>query len=67
MVERDANFGPVPPYGTAIREAISSRDTTQMRQVRERARQWAKENPGHSDFGHVQKALRELDEALGES
>jgi hypothetical protein len=66
MVDRSASFGPVPPYGTAIREAMASRDTTRMRQVRESARQWLKENPGHSDFGHAQKALRELDDALGD-
>lgn len=65
MVDRSAATGPVPPYGPPIREAIASGDTTRMRQVRESARQWLKENPGHSDFGHAQKALRELDEALG--
>lgn len=62
----DRSFGSVPPYGAPIREAIASGDRTQMRQVRERARQWLRENPGHSDFGHAQKALRELEDALGE-
>lgn len=59
--------GPVPPYGPPIREAIASGDMTKMRQVRESARQWLKENPGHAEFGHAQKALRELDDALGEA
>lgn len=65
MADRSAAFGPVPPYGPPIREAIASGDTTRMREVREKARQWLKENPGHSEFGHAQKALRELDDALG--
>ena len=63
----DASMGPVPPYGPPIREAIASGDRTRMVQVRENARRWIKENPGHSDFGHAQKALRELEDALGES
>lgn len=57
--------GPVPPYGPPIREAIASRDTTRMRQAGENARRWLKENPGHAEFGQVQAALRELDDALG--
>jgi hypothetical protein len=66
MADNTASFGSVPPYGAPIREAMASGDTTRMRQVRESARQWLKENPGHSEFGHAQKALRELDDALGD-
>jgi hypothetical protein len=65
MVDRSANYGPVPPYGTAIREAIASRDTTRIRQVGESARQWLKDNPGHAKQGEVHAALRELDDAVG--
>lgn len=66
MVDSSAAMGPVPPYGPPIREAIASGDRTRMRQVAENARQWLKANPGHSDFGNAQKALRALEDALGE-
>lgn len=61
---QESDFGPVPPYGPPIREAIASGDRPRMRQVAENARRWLRENPGHSEFGQAQKALRELDDAL---
>lgn len=57
--------GSVPPYGVAIRDAMAGGDTTQMRQMGERARQWLQRNPGHEKQGEVHAALRELDERLG--
>ena len=63
----DSNFGPVKPYGVAIREAVASGDTARMRQVREQARQWLADNPGDDAQGEVHGALRDLDAALGTS
>ena len=60
---RDSSMGPLPPYGTAIREAMSSGDTTRIRQAADHARRWLSENPGHARHGEVQAALRELDES----
>ena len=65
MADSSAGFGSVPPYGAPIRQAIASGDTTQMRQIGDRARQWLKDNPGHERQGEVHAALRELDEKLG--
>lgn len=56
--------GDVKPYGTAIRDAVASGDTTRMRQVSESARRWLEQNPGHADQGEVHKHLRELDDSL---
>ena len=62
---RDSSMGPLPPYGTAIREAMSSGDTTRIHQAKEHARRWLSENPGHEKHGEVQAALRELDASQG--
>jgi hypothetical protein len=64
MADRSA-FGPVPPYGAPIRQALASGDTTRMREVRENARKWLDQNPGHQKQGEVHAALRELEERLG--
>lgn len=64
MADRPA-FGSVPPYGVPIREALASGDTTRMREVREDARRWLEQNPGHEKQGEVHAALRELEERLG--
>ena len=62
-----SNFGPVKPYGVAIREATASGDTARMRKAGEQARQWLADNPGDDAQGEVHAALRELDAALGTS
>lgn len=61
----DSNFGPVKPYGVAIREAVASGDTARMRQVQEHARKWLSDHPGDAAQGEVHAALRELVSALG--
>jgi hypothetical protein len=63
----DSNIGNIKPYGTPIREAIASGDTSRMRQQGESARRWLEQNPGHEHQGEVHAALRELEEALGTS
>lgn len=60
-----SRFGPVPPYGPPIREAVASGDATRMREVRENARKWLDQNPGHEKQGEVHAALRQLEERLG--
>lgn len=47
--------GPVPPYGTAIRQAIASGDLQQMRKVALSARR---------HLGEVQSALDQLNKAI---
>lgn len=58
-------FGPIPPYGVPIREALASGDTGRIRQIAEAARRWLEDNPGHERQGEVHQALREVDERLG--
>ncbi len=67
MADSASNFGPVKPYGVAIREAVSSGDAARMRQARDQARQWLSDNPGDAAQGEVHAALRELEAALGSS
>lgn len=55
------NFGPIPPYGVAIREAMASGDATRQRTVVEAARKWLQDNPGHEKQGEVHAALREAE------
>lgn len=62
----ESNFGPVKPYGAAIREAVASGDKARIRQAAEQGMRWLAANPGHENHGDVQKALRELDEAHGQ-
>ena len=47
--------GPVPPYGEAIRGAISRGDTQEMKNVAANARKWITD---------AQSALKELEGAL---
>lgn len=60
-----SGFGPIPPYGVPIREAIASGDETRIRQVEQAARQWLQDNPGHASQGEVHAALREIEEKRG--
>lgn len=60
---RESSLGPMPPYGTAIREAVSAGDTARIQQVAEHARRWLSENPGHEKHGEVQAELRKIDES----
>jgi hypothetical protein len=60
---RESSMGPLPPYGTAIREAVSSGDDARIRQAAEHARRWLSENPGHAKHGEVQAELRKIDES----
>jgi hypothetical protein len=62
---RESNLGPMPPYGAAIREAVSSGDSARINQAAEHARRWLSENPGHAGHGEVQAELRKLSEARG--
>jgi hypothetical protein len=62
----ESNFGPVKPYGPAIREAVASGDKARIRQAAEQGRSWLAANPGHENHGDVQAALRELDESYGQ-
>jgi hypothetical protein len=64
---RDSNFGPIPPYGVAIREAMASGDTSRIRNVGQQALRWLADNPGHEKHGEVAAALQELDQAHGRS
>lgn len=48
--------GPVPPYGIAIREAITRGDAQEMRKVGVSARRWIKD---------IQSALEALEKAIG--
>lgn len=57
--------GRVPPYGPPIREAVAGGDATRMREVRENARKWLDQNPGHEKQGEVHAAPRQLEERLG--
>lgn len=51
-----ARFGPVPPYGEAIRDAVARGDQAEMRRVAASARKYVRD---------VQTALDRLDKALG--
>ncbi len=61
----DRVIGPTYPYGVAIREAIATGDTVQMRAASDSAHRWLAENPGHPAADDVRTALAELDAALG--
>lgn len=56
------NFGPIPPYGVAIREAMAGGDDSRRSAVLQAARRWLQDNPGHEKHGEVQAALREAQE-----
>lgn len=53
------------PSASAIREALTSGDTSRIRQVAETALRWLQQNPGHESRDEVQAAVRELDDANG--
>lgn len=55
---------PMMPYGTAVRGATASGDTTQMQIEAASARQWLDANPGHPAADDVRAALTELEAAL---
>jgi hypothetical protein len=55
------HFGPIPPYGVAIREAAASGDAGRRQAVVEAARRWLQDNPGHEKQGEVHAALREAE------
>jgi hypothetical protein len=61
----DSYFGPIPPYGVAIREAAAGGDSARLGEVTAQARRWLSENAGHANFGEVQAALRELGQERG--
>jgi Domain of unknown function (DUF1843) len=54
---RAAAAGPLPPYGVAIRDAISRGDTREMRRVAASARKWVKD---------VQAALDRMEKSLSD-
>jgi hypothetical protein len=55
---------PVVPYGTPVRQAIASGDTTQMQQQAASTQEWLAANPDHPSAGDVSAALAELNAAL---
>ncbi|HEX6041145.1 DUF1843 domain-containing protein [Longimicrobium sp.] len=57
----DHHFGPIPPYGVAIREAMASGDSSRSRAVIDAAKRWLQDNPGHEKQGEVHAALREAE------
>lgn len=61
----DPTFGPMPPYGVAIREAAATGDEALISQTEQAAQDWLRANPGHESEGEVQAALRELHESRG--
>jgi hypothetical protein len=56
--------GDMKPYGTPIREAIASGDTTQMQLQYDSARRWLSANSGDPAAEDVKIALVELESAL---
>jgi hypothetical protein len=62
-----SNVGPIPPYGVAIREAMTSGQASRISAVAQQAMRWLSENPAHPSAGEVQAALRELDQKFGGS
>lgn len=54
---RAATAGPLPPYGVAIRDAISRGDAREMRRVAASARRWVKD---------VQAALDRMEKSLSD-
>jgi Domain of unknown function (DUF1843) len=61
----DSYFGPIPPYGVAIREAAASGDASRLTEATAQGRRWLSENAGHPSFGEVQAALREVESQQG--
>jgi hypothetical protein len=57
----DSHFGPIMPYGVAIREAAASGDKAKLQQAITHARGWLEKNPGHEKQGEVHEALREVE------
>ena len=68
MAESSSIDGTVPgdmkPYGTPIREAIASGDTTRMQLQYDSATRWLAANPGDPAAEDVKIALVELESAL---
>ena len=62
-----SNVGPIPPYGVAIREAMSSGEASRISSVAQQAMRWLSQNPDHPSVSEVQAALRELDAKFGGS
>jgi hypothetical protein len=56
MMKRETrtNGGPVPPYGTAIQEAVASGDLAEMKQLARQAEQFL------AQYGDVRAALEVL-------